>query len=212
MAFGEWHEAYLQIIGNQIALGIDRMAERTTADAEADAVARPIARRSPRRGRRRRTRTLTYYKKDEAIFVDGEYLIRNIPARILWKLLGESRRSGRTEFTNREVRLDESLGLPAGERQLRKPSHTPAASAAGEVSRPADRLHRPRTLRPPDRRVDRNDRAVTPACPLALSFARTSACQSCRGGHAVLFCKNPADLLAKSRHVGCTKRVYGGLP
>ena len=113
MAFGEWHEAYLQIIGNQIALGIDRMAERTSADAEAEPVARPVEAPQKPAAQKARTRTLTYYKKDEAIFVDGEYLIRNIPARILWKLLGESRRSGRTEFTNREVRLDEALGLPA---------------------------------------------------------------------------------------------------
>ncbi len=33
MRFGEWHEAYLQIVGNQIALGIDRMAA-TDSDAE----------------------------------------------------------------------------------------------------------------------------------------------------------------------------------
>jgi hypothetical protein len=120
MRFGEWHEAYLQIIGNQIALGIDRMMERSAADADAEAPAtRPAApqpsRRGPEAGQdaaRKKTRTLTYYRKDEAIFVDGEYLIRNIPARILWKLLDESQRTGRTEFTNREVRLDESLGLP----------------------------------------------------------------------------------------------------
>jgi adenylate cyclase len=106
MRFGEWHEAYLQIVGNQIALSIDRM---TDADAEAA----PAPAQAPRSNTAaKKKRTLTYYKKDEAIFVDGEYLIRNIPARILWKLLDESQRTGRTEFTNREVRLDESLGLP----------------------------------------------------------------------------------------------------
>jgi hypothetical protein len=109
MRFGEWHEAYLQIVGNQIALGIDRMSERSAHDAESEPA--PASRPAPRSAARRK-RTLTYYRKDEAIFVDGEYLIRNIPARILWKLLDESQRTGRTEFTNREVRLDESLGLP----------------------------------------------------------------------------------------------------
>jgi len=116
MRFGEWHEAYLQIVGNQIALGIDRI---TSIDADAEAgLARPAEGvRGEGRGVKtplaaKKTRTLTYYRKDEAIFVDGEYLIRNIPARILWKLLDESQRTGRTEFTNREVRLDETLGLP----------------------------------------------------------------------------------------------------
>jgi putative methionine-R-sulfoxide reductase with GAF domain len=108
MRFGEWHEAYLQIVGNQIALGIDRM---TTIESDTETTPPRTAptKKSEARGK---THTLTYYRKDDAIFVDGEYLIRNIPARILWKLLDESRRTGRTEFTNREVRLDESLGLP----------------------------------------------------------------------------------------------------
>jgi GAF domain-containing protein len=112
MRFGEWHEAYLEIIGNQIALGIDRMVERSDEAAEP---ARQPAAPPPacadafaKRARRR----LTYYRSDDAIFVDDEYLIRNIPARIFWKVLGESQRTGRTEFSNREMRLDAGLGLP----------------------------------------------------------------------------------------------------
>ncbi len=105
--FGEWHEAYLEIIGNQIALGIDRMAD----DAEEPAQPRlPIAKPEPVADARRRI--LTYYVNDDCVFVDGEYLIRNVPGRILWKLMREFQREGRREFTNRELRLDPGLGLP----------------------------------------------------------------------------------------------------
>jgi adenylate cyclase len=119
MRFSEWHETYLDIIANQIALGIDRMIEHgddSTAEAgpshETPAPVTAAQARSTMTEACRAKRRLTYYRNDDAIFVDDEYLIRNIPARILWKVLGEQQRTGRTEFSNREMRVDAALGLP----------------------------------------------------------------------------------------------------
>lgn len=110
MTFGEWDQAYLEIIGNQIALGIDRVLEPEDVVPSERPVQLPIAPAIEIAARPRRT--LTYYREDDAVFLDNEYLIRNVPGRILWKLLCEWKQAGRTAFTNRELRLDKSLGLP----------------------------------------------------------------------------------------------------
>ena len=105
LIFHEWHEAYVEVIGNQIALGLARMLDEEHED-EQPALLTPVVTRDGVR------RTLTYYRNDDSVFLDGEYLIRNVPGRILWKLLREWQRGGRTEFSNRELRLDPNLGLP----------------------------------------------------------------------------------------------------
>lgn len=94
LTFAQWHEAFLQVLANQIASGIDRMADREDLEEET-------------------TLSFCYYRNDDCVFVDGEYLIRNIPGKILWKMLRAYHAEGRTEFSNRELRLDPSLGLPA---------------------------------------------------------------------------------------------------
>lgn len=55
---------------------------------------------------------VAYYASEACILVDGEYLVRSLPAKILWKLLREREESGSEEFTNRRLRLDKSLELP----------------------------------------------------------------------------------------------------
>lgn len=107
LAFDEWHEAYLEVLGNQIALGIERMSETPPEEPAVELDPSPPPEHDGRR------HSFCFYKNDDAVFVDGEYLVRNVPGRILWKLLGQWSREGRTEFTNRELRLDPGLGLPA---------------------------------------------------------------------------------------------------
>jgi uncharacterized protein YigA (DUF484 family) len=106
--FEAWHEAFLAVVANQVAIGIDSRLGRDDPDPEpASTTPRPALVRG---GERRRAFCL--YRADDCVFVDGEYLIRNVPGRILWKLLTSHLREGRVEFTNRELRMDASLGLP----------------------------------------------------------------------------------------------------
>jgi len=55
---------------------------------------------------------LRRYARDNSVFLDDVYLIRGVAGAILWKLAAEFLRSGRREFSNRELRLAPELRLP----------------------------------------------------------------------------------------------------
>lgn len=97
-AFGPRNERLLRIIGHHLAATLSMPA--------------PVAANDPR------AIEITYYRADDSVFADGDYVIKGAPGRILWKLLREHVAEGRMQFTNRELRLDEDLELPPGNDNL----------------------------------------------------------------------------------------------
>lgn len=52
------------------------------------------------------------YPRDNSVFLDEDYLIEGVAGAILGRLLQAYTREGRTDFSNRELRLDPAIGLP----------------------------------------------------------------------------------------------------
>lgn len=52
------------------------------------------------------------YAGSHSVFADGQYVIKGVAGAILWHLLTEYQHSGRTEFSNRQLRLNPAIGLP----------------------------------------------------------------------------------------------------
>ena len=55
---------------------------------------------------------IRHYCANDSIFIDDEYLIKGVAGAIFWKLVRDYTEQQRSEFSNRELRLDTSLGLP----------------------------------------------------------------------------------------------------
>ena len=104
--FGYDDEDALMLLGGQFAVAMSLMQppEQETAAQAAARPAATVAAGPPLRLKR--------FGRDNSVFLDDIYLIRGVAGAILWKLVAEFLRSGRREFTNRELRLAPELRLP----------------------------------------------------------------------------------------------------
>ncbi|WP_341676678.1 GAF domain-containing protein [Niveibacterium sp. SC-1] len=100
-----WHadEDALASLGSSLALSL-RMLQHTAAQALAAPVPAPQSDVEPLQVRR--------YAPNDSIFLGEEYLIKGVAGAILWALLNDYHSAGRTDFSNRELRLDSRLPLP----------------------------------------------------------------------------------------------------
>jgi adenylate cyclase len=67
---------------------------------------------APARAARGSPLLLRRFASNDSVFIGDSYLIKGVAGAILWKLLKDHAQHGRTEFSNRELRLDASIRLP----------------------------------------------------------------------------------------------------
>jgi adenylate cyclase len=105
--FSYEHEDLLVALAAQLGASIALL--RLSAESHDGAPAEAAPARRPLSGAPVRLR---HYPVNDSVFIDDEYLIKGVAGAILWKLAQEFAAGRRTEFTNRELRLDPSLHLP----------------------------------------------------------------------------------------------------
>ncbi|ASY73539.1 pyridoxamine 5'-phosphate oxidase family protein [Sinorhizobium fredii] len=105
LVFTREDETALSIIALHAALAL-AFSERTSEEAESERRARPS---SPATDKGIH---VAHHRFDDSVFIDSTYVIKGVAGRLLAWMLEQHLANGRSEFTNREIRLDGGLRLP----------------------------------------------------------------------------------------------------
>jgi hypothetical protein len=106
LKFGYEEEDALVAVASHLGAAIESM--QSTAD---EAVAAPAS-AAPPAARLAAPVQVRHFAANDSVFLGDSYLIKGVAGAILWKLLRDHAATGRTEFSNRELRLDPALRLP----------------------------------------------------------------------------------------------------
>ena len=105
MQFSFEDEDVFVAVAGHLGAAIDLMQQATAEPAEASAQPPvPEAAGAPLQLKR--------LGGNDSLFIGDSYLIKGVAGAILWKLLNDYVQHGRTEFSNRELRLDPAIRLP----------------------------------------------------------------------------------------------------
>jgi adenylate cyclase len=105
LRFGYDDEDALVAIAAQLGLAIHVLQQTAEAQDEAPAPGAPEAADGA-------PVTVRHYAADDSVFVGDDYLIKGVAGAIVRKLVRDYLAGGRTDFSNRELRLDPSIRLP----------------------------------------------------------------------------------------------------
>lgn len=105
LAFSREDQAVLAIIASQAAgaLALSESEAREGAAAPAPPLVSSPAGNAFR---------VVHHAYDDSVFIENEYVIKGVAGRLLVHLLRRYLNEGRTEFSNREIRLTDELRLP----------------------------------------------------------------------------------------------------
>jgi adenylate cyclase len=103
-AFLSADEHVASIVATQLGLGMAILQSTPTVALSSWRIATPPA-AAP-------SSAVRHYRSDDSVFIDDVYLIKGVAGAVLWRLLREYSERNRTDFSNKEMRLDQSLELP----------------------------------------------------------------------------------------------------